>query len=78
MGQKDKHWMRGGVNLDSFPTGLASAPVHITWVDVGKEQDVRFYGGLFALHQHPDGAIEVRTGWAVAEPKPVEKPKRRW
>jgi hypothetical protein len=44
------------------------------WYDAGKTQDLVFYGGLFAVHQHPDGAMEARTGWAVIEaPKPVRK-----
>jgi hypothetical protein len=37
----------------------------VKWADVGKEQDLKFYGGIFALYQHPDGALEPRTGWIV-------------
>jgi hypothetical protein len=70
---KDPHWIYGAIQLDHFPTGLSSAPVHIRWDDVGIDQDVLFYGGMFAMHQHPDGALEVRTGWAVAEVKPEKE-----
>lgn len=69
-------WTRGGIDLKDFPTGLSAAPVRIVWVDVKKTQDVKFYGGMFAMHQHPDGALEVRTGWAVAEPPAVPVPKK--
>jgi hypothetical protein len=54
------------VKLREFPAGLARAPVHIVWDDES-EQDVLFMGGLTAVHQHPDGALEVRTGWGVVE-----------
>jgi hypothetical protein len=33
----------------------------------GIQQNLKFYAGLFALHQHPDGSLEPRTGWAVIE-----------
>jgi hypothetical protein len=57
-----------GIKLSHFPTGLSSAPVLIKWADVGIEQDLKFYGGICAVHQHEDGALEPRTGWAVVEP----------
>jgi hypothetical protein len=56
-----------GVSLRAIPTGMASAPVIVEWPDVGKMQDLKFYAGIFAIHQHPDGALEPRTGWAVVE-----------
>jgi hypothetical protein len=57
-----------GMRLSAFPPGLSSAPVHVIWLDVQMEQDLKFYGGVFAVHQHPDGALEARTGWAVVVP----------
>jgi hypothetical protein len=58
----------GGIDLKHFPIGLSKAPVHVIWEDVEKEEDLVFYGGLFTRHQHPDGALEVRTGWGVVVP----------
>jgi hypothetical protein len=66
-----------GVNIEDFPPGLASAPVKMMWEDVGKFQDLTFYGGIFALHQHPDGALEPRTGWAVVDSSAVKREERR-
>jgi hypothetical protein len=56
-----------GIRLSGIPSGIVSAPVHMEWLDVNLEQNLEFYGGIFALHQHPDGALEPRTGWAVVE-----------
>jgi hypothetical protein len=56
-----------GVDLRNFPPGLSSAPVFVQWSDVDMGQNLTFYGGIFALHQHPDGALEPRTGWAVVD-----------
>jgi hypothetical protein len=61
--------------LEDFPSGVSKAPVSVTWLDVGKSQDLLFYGGIVALHQHPDGALEARTGWAVVEVRQKAKPK---
>lgn len=56
-----------GVKLDDLPSGLSEAPVHVIWLNDGSEQDLFFYGGLVVTYQHPDGALEVRTGWGVVE-----------
>jgi hypothetical protein len=66
-----------GMDLSEFPPGLSSAPVHVIWADVKEEQDLKFYGGVFALHQHPDGALEARTGWAVVESPELKQRKRK-
>jgi hypothetical protein len=58
-------WVRTGIDIGDFPMGIAEAPLHLTWVDVRKEKDLKFYGGLFTMHQHRDGAFQVRTAWAV-------------
>jgi hypothetical protein len=63
-----KEWFNSGIALKAFPAGLSKAPVHVTWLDVGIQQDLFFCGGVFAVHQHPDGALEARTGWAVVDP----------
>jgi hypothetical protein len=60
------------MDLETCPPGFSSAPVTMTWADVGKTQDLTFYGAIFALHQHPDGTFEPRTGWAVVD-RPLEK-----
>jgi hypothetical protein len=62
--------LMAGVFLNDFPSGLSSAPVRVTWADVGKVQELTFCGGIFAIHQHADGALEPRTGWAVIKRKP--------
>jgi hypothetical protein len=58
-----------GVPLEWLPRGLANASVKVKWFDVDQEQDLEFYAGIFAIHQHADGALEPRTGWAVIEPR---------
>lgn len=75
-GARAQPWLKFGIDLDSFPAGPSKAPVSVEWLDVGKHQDLFFYGGIFAIHQHPDGALEARTGWAVvdsgsSEPKKI-------
>jgi hypothetical protein len=72
----DGKWLLYGIKLESFPSSLSKAPVAVTWLDVGKKQDVLFYGGIFAMHQHPDGALEVRTGWAVVDAVAAKKSVR--
>ena len=56
------------LQLKQIPSGMARAPVRMEW-DMGEPavEDYEFYGGLAAMHQHADGALEVRTGWAVVE-----------
>jgi hypothetical protein len=73
---EDRRALADGMDLSEFPPGLSSAPVCVKRADVGMEQDVRFYGGVFAVHQHPDGALEARTGWAVVE-EPGGKKKKK-
>jgi hypothetical protein len=75
-GDRECHCISGGIRLECFPTGLSNAPVCIRWHDVGKTQTVRFYGGMFVMHQHSDRALEVRTGWAVVEPRAKPKVKK--
>jgi hypothetical protein len=57
----------GGYFLTDFPSGISRVDVAMDWEDVGKHQDLLFCGGIFAIHQHPDGALEPRTGWAVVD-----------
>lgn len=66
-----------GMKLEDFPQGLAKAPVKATYLDVQPpmQQELTVYGGLVALHQHPeDGALEVRSGWAVVEESAAPAP----
>jgi hypothetical protein len=65
--QKSETTPISGIELADIPTGMLKAPVHVKWIDVGKESDLEFCGGIFAIHQHPDGALEPRTGWVVVE-----------
>jgi hypothetical protein len=67
-----------GMDLDSFPLGINRAPVKVLWLGVGKEEELSFCGGLAAIHQHKDGALEVRTGWAVVGEKPAAQNVPNW
>jgi hypothetical protein len=62
-------WVRFGIDIGEFPVGISMVPIDFTWLDVNKVEDLEFHGGLFVIHQHPDGALEVRTGWAVGHPR---------
>jgi hypothetical protein len=64
-----------GVELHQIPPGLSMAPVTAYFSDADVSQKFLFYGGLFAIHQHPDGALEVRTGWVVVE-DPRDRPAK--
>jgi hypothetical protein len=66
----DEDAVFGGVDLDHLPTGLSKAPVTVIWKDVGITEELAFYSGLTTMYQHEDGALEVRTGWAVINPDP--------
>ncbi len=57
-------------HLSDFPTGLASAPVNYVDEPTQESYPMAFYGGLTAIYQHPDGALEPRTGWAVIDAPP--------
>jgi hypothetical protein len=56
-----------GMKLEWIPSGLTSAPVVMKWATGEPDQNLQFHAGIFALHQHPDGALEPRTGWVVVE-----------
>jgi hypothetical protein len=57
----------GGLPLTKIPQGIFKADVLAKWLDINKEEKLIFYSGLTTLYQHADGALEVRTGWAVLE-----------
>jgi hypothetical protein len=61
-----------GVRLKTFPSGLSSVPVKLTFND-RPDRDVELVAGFFAVKQHPDGALSPVIGWSVAEP-PQKKP----
>jgi hypothetical protein len=69
---RGKNFVGGGIKLEKMPSGMSKAPVHVIWLDVKKEEDLEFYGGLATLYQHPDGALEVRSGWAIVRPREQE------
>ena len=71
---------RGGVDLSNIPTGLATAPVKLVDVRTNKIIEVKVLGGLATMHQAPDGALEVRSGWAVqpaAQPAEFKSHRKR-
>jgi hypothetical protein len=57
------------MKLEWIPSGLTKARVLMKWVTGEPSQDLEFHAGIFALHQHADGALEPWTGWAVVEVK---------
>jgi hypothetical protein len=42
--------------------GMLNAPISIKWAHVRKKQNLLFYHGIFAIHQHFDGAVKVKMG----------------
>jgi hypothetical protein len=66
-----------GIPPNDFPQGISRVPVKVTWEDAGLTQELLFHAGVFAIHQHPDGALEPRTGWAVAEAVADQAPPSR-
>jgi hypothetical protein len=61
-----------GVGLRTFPSGLSSVPVKLTFND-RPDCDVELVAGFFAVQQHADGALSPVIGWSVAAP-PQKKP----
>jgi hypothetical protein len=62
----DDERVPGGVELKELPSGLSKAPVQMIWLDKGGlVENLMFVSGQAAMHQHPDDALEVRTGWAI-------------
>jgi hypothetical protein len=55
----------GGVNLSDFPIWFATAPVNLVDIRTNEVFVVKVLGGLATMHQALDGALEVRSGWAV-------------
>jgi len=57
------------VALDSFPTGISSAPLHVTLPDKS-ETDVAVMGGFLGVSQRDeDNALAPIISWAVAKPE---------
>eukprot|EP00037_Helgoeca_nana_P032176 m.412558 g.412558 ORF g.412558 m.412558 type:complete len:431 (-) comp28878_c0_seq1:361-1653(-) len=61
----------GGVKLEMFPPSMSSAPFVYKDALTRKTYSMAFMGGLTALVQHPDGAIEPTIGWAVMDAGPA-------
>jgi hypothetical protein len=55
----------GGVQLSEIPIGFATAPVTLMDIRTQEKIEVKVLGGLATMHQALDGALEVRSGWAV-------------
>lgn len=57
-----------GVDLDSIPAGISSAPFTIKHLPTGSVHSCAFLGGLACITQSTDtGELRVQTGWAVVE-----------
>jgi hypothetical protein len=65
--------LKKGVGLKSFPSGLSSARVKLTFLD-GSRRDLDLVAGFFAVKQSPvDMALSPLISWCVCE-LPPEKP----
>jgi hypothetical protein len=54
-----------GLKLDEIPGSISNAPVTFIDIPTGQRVALTFYSGLTSIHQDPDGALSVRSGWAV-------------
>jgi hypothetical protein len=61
----------GTLGGDNWPNGVTKVPVKMQWVDEGLEEDLQFLTS-FLGYQHPDGALEARSAWAIVRTKPSE------
>jgi hypothetical protein len=61
------------VDLRDLHSGIQKCPVSFRWDDIGRDEKLEFYSGIVSMHQHRDGALEVRSGWAVISKGWVEK-----
>lgn len=62
-----------GMQLHEFPTGVNNVPFKYKSLITGEETDLRFGGGLVAVVQNEvDGALEVKSGWAILRPVPSD------
>ena len=61
-----------GVGQKSFPSGLASVPVNLTFPD-GSTNKIDLVAGFLAVEQDPeDLALSPVIGWSVAESAPAK------
>ena len=60
-----------GVKIENFPPAMSSAPFTYKDAMTGKSHKMAFFGGVNALVQHADGAIEPTIGWAVLDQGPA-------
>uniref|UniRef100_A0A7S1S275 Uncharacterized protein n=1 Tax=Alexandrium catenella TaxID=2925 RepID=A0A7S1S275_ALECA len=60
-----------GVKIENFPPAMSSAPFTYKDEATGKSYKMAFFGGINALVQHADGAIEPTIGWAVLDQGPA-------
>jgi len=58
---------KSGVKLELFPPSLSSAPFAYKDEMTGKKHSMAFMGGITAIVQHTNGAIEPKFGWAVMD-----------
>jgi hypothetical protein len=72
-GRKEPYGTKAGVKLKYFPPSLSSAPFLYKDLMTNKRHSMAFMGGITAIVQHSDGAIEPKCGWAVMD---SEKYKR--
>jgi len=55
-----------GIEIDSIPPGISSAPFKYIDLSTGKTYNMAFMGGMVSLVQHKDSlALEPKVGWAV-------------
>jgi hypothetical protein len=63
-----KEWMHS-VQISQIPSGITTAFVTMDWRNGNPCQNLKFLAGILTIHQHSNGALEPRTGWAVVIPK---------
>jgi hypothetical protein len=60
-----------GVATDSFPSGLSSVPVKVSFPD-GTTRDLDFVAGFVGVRQTADLSLSPVISWSLAEKAPVE------
>jgi hypothetical protein len=54
----------GWLNEAEWPSCISKVPVKMIWTQEGKEEMMTYLAALVAV-QHPDGALEPRSAWAI-------------
>lgn len=58
-----------GMPIHEFAPAFATVPLMWTNEATGTSAHLTLVGGIASLHQHADGTLEAKSGWAVGEAK---------